>query len=68
MEICHSAPGSRSSFYSMNGLPLTMETQLKAVAGTSGAVAQNGGLIVIGETVATLHKEIQGSKVRSLMG
>ncbi len=30
---------------------------------TDSHMTQDGGLIVIGETVAILHREIQGSKV-----
>ncbi len=55
---------NRGSFSSSTGLPFTMETHLKVA---TGAMSQNGGLIVIGETVATLHKEIQGSKVNQVI-
>lgn len=39
-----------------------MDTHLK-VATSAMNPHNGGGLIVIGETVATLHKEIPGSKV-----
>ena len=54
---------NRGSFSSSTGLPFTMETLRMA----NGAISQNGGLIVIGETVATLHREIQGSKVNQVI-
>lgn len=62
MATCYG--GSRRSFSSIT-FPASTNTHLKV--DSNPTAAQNGGLIVIGETVATLHRESQGSKVNKLL-
>ena len=65
MAFSCNVSGSRGGISSSKRLTSSMSENNLKFAGRSLQRGQtNGGLVIIGETVATLHREIQGSKVR----